>query len=51
MRNVFYAPWCGANKELWHVCRIVGSGFSGMTSKILVVMFATLSCVLMKNKR
>ena len=48
MKNVYQAPWCGASKELWCVCKMTGS-FPRYHQYILGVMFTNFSCMLMQK--
>ena len=38
VRNVLHASWCDENKELWNGCKMIGSHFSGINSRILGVL-------------
>ena len=40
---VWHGPWCPANKESWYVLKIMGSYFSGITSKNKLALSASLS--------
>ena len=38
---VWYGPWCPANKESWYMLKIMGSYFSGITSKNKLALSAS----------
>ena len=40
-QKCFHAPLCYVSREFWHVCKVTGTSFSGMKTKILGIPLAT----------